>query len=434
MFHSGTYEKGKIMRKKVWFLMLGTMGFVVGFALGENGSSTNTIPSSKKENPNIAISIHTSIHSGDTNRVVKKPSFLQQIKDSKDGNIDFSKYIGSAHGFLPVPIIVTEPAVGFGGGVAFLFLHDSIKNRIEREKEKSSDGKLRHIPPPSVSGVAGFGTENESWGAGAFHLGIWREDTIRYLGAAGYASINYDFYGLGERVPVNVSGIFLLQQITSRLGKSNFFLGANYSLIQAKAKRSHSFGLLPPPAEEGREVTSGGLSPILEYDSRDNIFTPNKGYNAKLEWSYYDNWLGSDNQFSLLTVNNRVWFPIAETLVLGVRLDGNFSGGDVPFYMLPFIHLRGIPAMRYQGRHLLTSELELRWDVTPRWSLVGFAGAGWTSRDDISDLTESDTHPAGGFGFRYLIARIFNLRTGIDFGFSEEEQSIYFITGSAWAW
>jgi hypothetical protein len=32
--------------------------------------------------------------------------------------------------------------------------------------------------------------------------------------------------------------------------------------------------------------------------------------------------------------------------VLGLRADGQFTRGDVPFYALPFEMLRGVPAMR----------------------------------------------------------------------------------------
>ena len=362
----------------------------------------------------------------------EKQNVFTKIKDPTDGKLDVSEFIGTASGFLPMPIIVTEPAVGIGGGFSLIFLHDSIKNRAELAKQNKKDGTLKRIPPPSVSGVAGFITENESWGAGAFHLGVWKEDSIRYLGALGYAAINYDYYGEKNVVPVNVSGALLLQQLTFRLRDSNFFMGANYWISSATAKRERSSGILPLPAGEGIEVVSAGISPILEWDSRDNIFTPNKGYNAKVEWSHFDTWLGSDNRFDLLSVNNRAWFPVSDSLVLGLRMDGDFSGGDAPFYMLPFVTIRGIPAMRYQGKHVLVSEVEVRWDVTTRWSLVGFAGAGWTAEHHFSDLGKSETYPAGGFGFRYLIARVFHLRTGIDIGFSEEGASIYFTTGNAW--
>jgi len=38
--------------------------------------------------------------------------------DPKDGMLDASDYLSSAHGFLPVPIFITEPAIGTGLGLA----------------------------------------------------------------------------------------------------------------------------------------------------------------------------------------------------------------------------------------------------------------------------------------------------------------------------
>jgi hypothetical protein len=80
---------------------------------------------------------------------------------------------------------------------------------------------------------------------------------------------------------------------------------------------------------------------------------------------------------------------------------------------LPYIELRGIPAVRYQDENVGVAELEARWNVTPRWALIGFAGAGraWGRRDDFD---EAGTEVAKGVGFRYLIARRLKLYAGLD--------------------
>ena len=38
--------------------------------------------------------------------------------DPKDGQLDLSYFLEDPRGFLPIPIVVTEPAVGYGGGFA----------------------------------------------------------------------------------------------------------------------------------------------------------------------------------------------------------------------------------------------------------------------------------------------------------------------------
>ena len=42
--------------------------------------------------------------------------------DPGDGHLDLSYFLENPRGFLPIPIVVTEPAVGYGGGAAGMFL------------------------------------------------------------------------------------------------------------------------------------------------------------------------------------------------------------------------------------------------------------------------------------------------------------------------
>ncbi|MCZ8488521.1 hypothetical protein O9992_18605 [Vibrio lentus] len=41
--------------------------------------------------------------------------------------LDMGEYLAkkNAYGFLPVPILITEPAVGYGGGFTGIFMHES---------------------------------------------------------------------------------------------------------------------------------------------------------------------------------------------------------------------------------------------------------------------------------------------------------------------
>ena len=46
--------------------------------------------------------------------------------DSEDGQFDISGFLASKKGFLPIGSVITEPAVGYGGALGLMFLHDSI--------------------------------------------------------------------------------------------------------------------------------------------------------------------------------------------------------------------------------------------------------------------------------------------------------------------
>ena len=161
-------------------------------------------------------------------------SFFEQFIDPYDSKFDTSQWILDKKGALPVPIIITEPAVGYGAGAALLYFHAK-KNAPAQEKageKPPADWEAKRPSlPPSISGLVGLGTENGTWAAGGFHFGSWHQDRIRYLGGVAYPSVNLTFYGGGDSpilskgLDYNLEGWFLLQELLFRIKNSGFFLG-----------------------------------------------------------------------------------------------------------------------------------------------------------------------------------------------------------------
>ena len=128
-------------------------------------------------------------------------------------------------------------------------------------------------------------TENQSWGAGIGHLGIWKDDHIRYRGVAGYASVNLAYYRTtidgdpGRGVDFNLQGLGLLQSLVFRIQESRFYAGLEYMYFGAETKFDVQTHIrdLPPIESKGSD---GGLGALIQYDSWDNIFTPNRGIRA----------------------------------------------------------------------------------------------------------------------------------------------------------
>jgi hypothetical protein len=111
--------------------------------------------------------------------------FKDNLIDPEDGMLDASDYLASARGFLPVPIIITEPAVGYGLGVAVAYFH--------APKEIDHDVHP-HPGPPSITVGFGAKTENGTYMYGAGHSGVWKDDHIRYLVAVAKMNVNMTFY------------------------------------------------------------------------------------------------------------------------------------------------------------------------------------------------------------------------------------------------
>ena len=53
-----------------------------------------------------------------SSKSLQSQNFKDMFISKEDGAVDMSAFLNSTTGFLPIPIIITEPAVGFGGGLA----------------------------------------------------------------------------------------------------------------------------------------------------------------------------------------------------------------------------------------------------------------------------------------------------------------------------
>jgi len=54
------------------------------------------------------------------------------------------------------------------------------------------------------------------------------------------------------------------------------------------------------------------------------------------------------------------WYPISDTVTLGMRGDYQWVSDGTPFFLRPYIELRGVQAMRYQGDEMASAEIEAR--------------------------------------------------------------------------
>jgi hypothetical protein len=229
--------------------------------------------------------------------------FWSQFSDPDDRRFDASTYLAeNAYGFLPVPIIITDPAVDGGLGAVGLFFHETEDQKQKRlEALKSTEDGSRYLLTPSVSAVAAAVTGNDSWFVGGGHMGFFKQGRIRYLGGGGYGDVNLDFFGFGNisftsPVELNTKAWAAINEIKFRIGNSPIFIGAAQRYIKADISPRRLGDLngdfLPPEFQEAfqdlirrlltRDVTTSALGVTAEFDTRDNLFSPHAGYRYEI--------------------------------------------------------------------------------------------------------------------------------------------------------
>jgi hypothetical protein len=358
---------------------------------------------------------------------VEKESVAGRFKDPEDGWFDASRWLlENAVGFMPMPLIISEPAVDNGLGLAGVFFHKPKEGQMQAGNEGG-------LILPNISALAGIYTGNDSWMVGAGHFRNWRKDRFRYNAMAGYANINLEWFGdpdfpLGGRsINFNVKGAMLDQGILARIGESRWFLGADWRYLNSDVQFKTSLPIELPVVES----TVSGLGAVALYENLDYRLSPRKGFKTEIKAMVNDDSIGSDYDYEQLTWNIRQYFEFGEKYTFSWRLDGATTSGDVPFYLEPSIQIQGIQAMRYQGPTATTAEIRAGYDVHPRWTVLGFVGAGRTA-ENISDLGSASTRSSYGVGFRYLMAKVLGMRAGIDIARGPEGTYVYLVTGSAW--
>ncbi|CDF80364.1 glyceraldehyde 3-phosphate dehydrogenase [Formosa agariphila KMM 3901] len=357
----------------------------------------------------------------------KKQKFDKTIfKDSLDGKLDMSDFLIDFNGFIPVVQLITEPALGdIGVSASALFI---------KPNKQQTEGK--YTPPDITLGSVGY-TANKTWFLSAIRVASLPEHHLKYVIGATYGDLNMDYFrdlpNLGTQnfgFNFNVSTIFgvLLRQIAD----TDLYIGPEYFYLHNKIKPQFEANRFPD--FEDRTSFTDNISSLginIDFDKRDNIFTPDTGLYITSDFRISQDWLGSDFNFQNFHVGAFKYFNPSPKWVSGFRYEMSLQFGDAPFFMKPSIALRGVPLAKYQGDQTYVLETEQRYDWSLRWSSVVFGGLAKAPTEN-KNFKYSTMVYNYGTGFRYLVARKFKLRAGLDFAWSNNDFGWYVVVGTVW--
>ncbi len=105
--------------------------------------------------------------------------------------------------------------------------------------------------------------------------------------------------------------------------------------------------------------------------------------------------------------------------------------GAPPFFAVPYVSLRGVPALRYQAETAGAFEVEGRYRFSKRWAGIAFAGVGFTRNDEATLGTTQDIDSVGtGVRFQALMEQ--DVWIGLDIAKGPEEYAWYIQIGQGW--
>lgn len=330
--------------------------------------------------------------------------------------------------FLPLPIFITEPAIGEGLGVALIYFHGKPQDEMKKVASAQSLNRADRdqTPPPTATGVFGMYTNNDTKGFGIGHSRTFKDDTWRLSALLADTNINATFYVSDVPFDFSLEGTVAFARIKRRFGSSNMFWGFASSYLNAHIDflLDPDLGLIEDPIVIGSKFEDVGVAASFLYDSRDDTMMPESGQLAELSFWAYDEAVGGDYNYNKTNFKLNSFHKLGKKFVLGWRVEASHASGNTPFYAAPYVKLRGIPALRYQGESAGVVEVELRYQFAKRWAVLGFTGEGWTDERNIADQT-ADEIDAFGFGIRWEALPSKNAWVGLDLARGPEEDAFY---------
>jgi outer membrane protein assembly factor BamA len=182
----------------------------------------------------------------------------------------------------------------------------------------------------------------------------------------------------------------------------------------------------------GTDILNVGAGITLTYDTRDFQPNPASGLVVKLNGMYYNEALGSDNNYEILELDYRQYLEIIRNgSVLAWQIKARIGFEQVPWTDMSsiggFYDLRGYFRGQYRDRSMSFILLEYRHKFFNRRSIelsrhgmVFWVGGGtvYSTPQEIKKLL-----PGMGLGYRYELQPRMNLR--VDIGFGTETMGVY---------
>ncbi len=338
--------------------------------------------------------------------------------------------------FLALPIITYSPETRLRlGAVAMYFF---------RFRNSRPGTQLSSVKMP-----VSYTLENQIKVRLSYDLFLPGNDHI-FTGFTEWIDFPVFFYGIGsdtqqedEEKYTTRAHIFDLNYFR-RILEHGYF-GMRYNRLNSNIVEKDPFGQLNEdgliPGNDGG--IASGLGIVARFDKRDNVLNATRGPFIETKLTTYQNWLGSDFEFTKLELDFRDYWLVFKKHIIAFQAVIEHNWGNPSFETMALLGgdkiMRGHYLGRFRDNALWASQVEYRvplgrteWidsrEKVPfwhRWGLVGFLGLGNVA-PTFTNPKFQDIKETIGMGIRFLALPKERVNVRIDFGFGTQRPGFYF--------
>ncbi len=263
---------------------------------------------------------------------------------------------------------------------------------------------------------------------------IWaKNNEWNFNGDLRYYIYPQDTYGLGgfskekDNILVNYSFLRFYATFYKKI-KHNLYFGVGYMLDKRWniTQEHHSFTSDYDTYGYYKTSNSSGLSFNLLADKRDNPINSSKGFYSNLILRFNKKYLGSDNDWTSLSLDYRKYFKLdnKNTTLAIWNYYWLIINGKAPYLDLPSTGWdtnnnlgRGYIQSRFRSPNLIYLESELRFNITKNKFLGAVIFANAQTFTEINSKKFERIIPGFGTGIRIKFNKYSRTNLAIDYGF-----------------
>jgi hypothetical protein len=282
------------------------------------------------------------------------------------------------------PLLSSDPKISTAAGALVGYIH-------EFDEES----------PPSIFGVTGTYSTTDSWYLGVFAKTHFGRDKHRLTAALAIGQIRNDYSDfLGSGLDVQTTDdltLYALRYVSRVHGHWYLgpqFISTNYAI---SGDNFLSGEIIEQIGLTG--FKSNGLGLLVQYDSRDNQYSPSTGQVFEAHNIAFREALGGEVSFDAYTADYQYYLPHGKGHVLALHVKGRWTH-NAPPSGYSSVDLRGYTRGQYLSPHMTYAEVDERFLITKKWGIAAFAGIAGLYGDDTLDGNDR-LFPACGAGIIY---------------------------------